>query len=125
MVLRSHAIFPMSSYYNHSAIKLYILQPQFVLVDHRTCYKVLGSHATYSEVHVLLINITVKMLIMTKVGQKIVRYIREAYFDSYFYINSQLSDTMESTIIDGDSQCKYLWRYSNEFADAKIYEHYS
>ena len=55
------------------------------------------------------LNITVKMLIMTKVGQKIVGYIRKAYFDANFsfatytlqvsllfaYINSQLSDTME------------------------------
>ena len=110
------------------------------------------------------LNITVKMLIMTKVGQKIVGYIRTAYFDAYFsfatytlqvsllfaYINSQLSDTMESTIVVGDSQCKYLWRYSNApliqafsgytfsdfrhssdieiqhgFADAKVCEHYS
>ena len=73
------------------------------------------------------LNITVKMLIMTKVGQKIVGYIRKAYFDANFsfatytlqvsllfaYINSQLYDTMESNIVVGDSQCKYLWRYSN------------
>ena len=30
------------------------------------------------------LNITVKMLIMTKVGQKIVGYIRKAYFDANF-----------------------------------------
>ena len=78
------------------------------------------------------LNIAFKMVIMAPVGQKIDRYIRQAYFDSNFlfatftlqvtllfaYITCQFFDniicTMESTVVVGDSQCKYLWRYLND-----------
>ena len=144
----------MSSYYNHSLFWL-IIEPV------TKCYEAMQP---ISKFIFCSLNITVKMLIMTKVGQKIVGYIRKAYFDANFsfatytlqvsllfaYINSQLFDSMESTIVVGDSQCKYLWRYSNApliqafsgytfsdfrhssdieiqhgFADAKVCEHYS